>query len=131
QLLGLDYSSNAFSQLYAPSAFNYTGSGSSPCAFFPKSQETLCDGAPASRHTYAGLVSVARRHALYSFNGNLPSGTVSGTTWVYDTSLSPSAANWVQKTSRPAGTWNVFVCDDDAARDRAVCVSGPGQLQEI
>ncbi len=131
EVLCLPFSSNTMTRMYAPSAFNYTGSGTSPCAAFAKTSSTLCDGAPAARHTYDGLVAVPRYNAVWSFMGNTPGGTVDKTTFKLDLSGTMTAAKWSQKTTYPGGAWNNFACDDDPIRDRAWCIGGAGTLQVL
>lgn len=133
----VDLVNRTISNIYPPSCFNYSGSGTSPCAFYdaslyPTRQEPgydkLPNGSPASRHTYNGLQCVDRKATCYAFSGAAAyigafsrymwewpySGTVA-TNWVQTTEWSTTAANPSNMNIHDFPTKNLMYVDIDGA----------------
>jgi hypothetical protein len=75
EIYAFDLNSMRIERLNDPSPVNSTG----------KCVETLSDGKPNSRHTYAGLAYIAHANQLFSFGGALNQcGFFSNVTWTLD-----------------------------------------------
>jgi hypothetical protein len=88
EIYAFDPISLRMQRLNDPSPINSTG----------KCVETLSDGKPNSRHTYAGLAYIAHVNQMFSFGGSLNQcGFFSNATWTLDL----STLQW--KEMKPAG----------------------------
>jgi len=75
EIYAFDLSSLRMERLNDPSPVNKTG----------KCVETLADGKPNSRHTYAGLTYIAHANRMFSFGGSLNvCGFLGNATWTLD-----------------------------------------------
>jgi len=121
----VDLVGKTIANIYPPACFNYTGSGSTPCASTPMAAEALPDGSPAPRHTYGGLVCVDRHSTCYNFSGGLPAGRVSRYMWKFPMSGTAST-DWVQTAqySLTASSPNTISCADYPTADALYCFLG-------
>jgi putative Ig domain-containing protein/parallel beta helix pectate lyase-like protein len=119
----VDLVGKTISNIYPPSCFNYSGSGSIPCAATSTNAEALPDGSISTRHSYGGLVCVDRHGYCYMFSGGLYGGTVSRYMWKFPTN-GTAATQWVQTAqfSTTATSPNAIACADYVAGDALLCV---------
>jgi hypothetical protein len=88
EIYAFDLASSRMERLNDPSPVNNTG----------KCVETLSDGKPNSRHTYAGLAYMSHANRMFSFGGSLNQcGFLSNATWTLDL----AALEW--KNMKPEG----------------------------
>jgi chitodextrinase len=130
--------SKTIANIYPPSCFNYSGSGTTPCAAYVKPSpttpgfDTLPDGSPQARHTYGSIVCVDRHSTCYQFSGAPEAGVVARYMWEWPMS-GTAATNWTQTTqfSTTAGSPNTISCADYPTADALYCVIGSTGPQSL
>jgi hypothetical protein len=130
--------SKTIANIYPPSCFNFSGSGTTPCSAYVQTSSTtpsfdkLPDGSPMSRHTYGGVVCVDRHSTCYQFSGGPYPGTVARYMWEWPMS-GTTATNWVQTTqfSTTAASPNTLSCADYPTADALYCVVGTTGPQSL